>query len=191
MSSAKGSLLNLGLNELRYQHNSLGNGSWATRPVTHHTIAWSLITYLCPPTQTLAHFSTYVNKSDIYKFISDITYAMAWGDPAEYPRRHCKLGQWWPNVGKTVPTLGQRWANLYCYLGCLYTFAQRKACHEPCVRYVSMFECNSLSLHCIIRNCLISTLTLVSDKLLCRVNTVPYRLLQNHPNSTLIIICGF
>ena len=33
------------------------------------------------------------------------------------PRQQCKLGQRWPNVGTTVPTLGQRWANLHCCLG--------------------------------------------------------------------------
>ena len=33
------------------------------------------------------------------------------------PRQQCKLGQRWPNVGTTVPTLGQRWAKLHCCLG--------------------------------------------------------------------------
>ena len=33
-----------------------------------------------------------------------------------YARQKYKLAQRWCNVGTTVPTLDQRWANLYCYL---------------------------------------------------------------------------
>ena len=38
-------------------------------------------------------------------------------DPRSCLRQPCKLGQCWPNVGTTIPTLDQRWANRHCCLG--------------------------------------------------------------------------
>ena len=32
------------------------------------------------------------------------------------PRQQCRLPQRWPNVGTIVPTLGQCWGNLHCWL---------------------------------------------------------------------------
>ena len=46
-----------------------------------------------------------------------LTACSSWHQRKQQPRQQCKLGQRWPNVGTTVPTLGQRWANLHCYLG--------------------------------------------------------------------------